>query len=284
MPPRKSPEAWLNVPCFYGAELRYQREAAGLTLEELLKGSFRGISFLSQIERGERRMPEDLAAHVDSRLGTGDFFQRRCEDAARASRNGLPRYFANIPELEKSATTVEDWAPSVFPGLLQTEAYARKLSVTVTPWQEDEEIERKVRARMDRSAFWDQRDRPAYWAILHERLIRQPLLPPEEMAEQLEHIAEVIRASKSVVQILPETTVAHPLMMGMAKLLTFADEPPMVWSEGDFSGQSIDDPALVAGYRRSYDRLRAAALSLEASLALIEDAARRYRDEAQAQH
>lgn len=273
----------MNVPCFYGAELRYQREMAGLTLEELLKGSFRGISLLSQIERGERRMPGDLATHVDTRLGTGDFFQRRCEDASRASRAGLPRYYANIPELEKNATTVEDWAPSVFPGLLQTEAYARKLSETVTPWQEDEEIEHKVCARMERAAFWKQQDRPAYWAILHEGLIRRPLVEPEEMAEQLDHIVEVIRASKSVVQILPETMVAHPLMMGMAKLLTFSDEPPMVWSEGDFSGQSIDDPELVAGYRRSYDRLRAAALSPEASLTLIEDAARRYRDEARAQ-
>ncbi|MFF9480938.1 DUF5753 domain-containing protein [Streptomyces sp. NPDC014733] len=122
--------------------------------------------------------------------------------------------------MEKNAATVEDWAPSVFPGLLQTEAYARKLSATAMPWEEDEEIEAKVSARIGRAAFWKQQDRPAYWAILHEGLIRRPLVTPGEMAEQLDHIVDVIRASKSVVQILPETLVAHPLMMAMAKLLT----------------------------------------------------------------
>ena len=52
----------------------------------MVDGSFRGISFLSQIERGERGMPMDFARHVDERLGTDGFFQQRCEDAARARR------------------------------------------------------------------------------------------------------------------------------------------------------------------------------------------------------
>lgn len=81
MPPRKDPDASASVPCFYGAELRYLREEAGLTLEQLADGSFRGISFLSQIERGERGMPLDLAIHCDTVLKTNGFFQRRCEDA-----------------------------------------------------------------------------------------------------------------------------------------------------------------------------------------------------------
>ncbi|MER5487409.1 helix-turn-helix transcriptional regulator, partial [Streptomyces sp. NPDC002812] len=70
MPARKDPDASANVPSFYGAELRYKRESAGLTLEQLAEGSFRGVPFLSQIEHGERRMPLDLARHVDGKLGT----------------------------------------------------------------------------------------------------------------------------------------------------------------------------------------------------------------------
>lgn len=118
MPAKKDPDASVSVPCFYGAELRYQREQAGLTLEQLAEGSFRGISFLSQIERGERRMPVDLAKHVDERLGTDGFFQRRCEDAARARQLGHPLYFLDVPDLEKQAKALEEWAPHVVPGLL----------------------------------------------------------------------------------------------------------------------------------------------------------------------
>ncbi|MEW1753554.1 helix-turn-helix domain-containing protein [Streptomyces angustmyceticus] len=283
MPPRKDPDASASVPAFYGAELRYQREAAGLTLEQLAEGSYRGISFLSQIERGERRMPEDLARHVDEKLGTDGFFTRRCEDARKARSAGHPQYFADIPDMEKAAISIEDWAPAVIPGLLQTEAYVRELSRTAKPWEEPEEIEVKVRARIKRADIWVREGRPSYWAILREELVRRPLLPAGHMAEQLEHILEVVRSTRSVLQILPETTVAHPLMMGMAKVMAFPDAPPLVWTEGEFSGQAIDYPPLVTSYRKSYDLLRAAALPPEASLAIVEEAARGYRDEAQQQ-
>ncbi|WP_260639403.1 helix-turn-helix domain-containing protein [Streptomyces angustmyceticus] len=281
MPPRKDPDASASVPAFYGAELRYHREAAGLTLEQLAEGSYRGISFLSQIERGERRMPEDLARHVDERLSTDGFFTRRCEDARKARSSGHPLYFADIPDMEKGATAIEDWAPTVVPGLLQTEAYARRLGQVVKPWELPEVIETRVRARVKRAEIWGREDRPSYWAILQEGIIRRPLLPAGPMAEQLEHILDVVPSTRSVLQIVPETTAAHPLMMGMAKLMTFPDAPPLVWTEGEFSGQAIDCPSLVTAYRRSYDLLRAVALPPEASLAIIEEAARGYRHEAQ---
>ncbi|WP_407286977.1 Scr1 family TA system antitoxin-like transcriptional regulator [Streptomyces sp. BP-8] len=283
MPPRKDPDGSASVPAFYGAELRYQREAAGLTLEQLAEGSFRGISFLSQIERGERRMPEDLARHVDEKLKTDGFFARRCEDARKARSAGHPAYYADMPDLERSAATIEDWAPMLIPGLFQTEAYMYRLVEVSTPWRPRAEVEKMVRARLKRAEFWERDGRATYWGILHEQLIRRPMLPPLQMAEQLEHIAEVIRSSRSVLQIVPETTYGHPLMMGLVKIATFSDAPPVIWTEGAYSGELIDYPPLVAKYRKAYDLLRAVAMPPEATLALIEEAARGYRDEAQQQ-
>jgi hypothetical protein len=54
---RKDIDGSESVPCFYGKELRWRREQAGLTLEQLGEGSFYGLSHLSEIERGQRRMP-----------------------------------------------------------------------------------------------------------------------------------------------------------------------------------------------------------------------------------
>ncbi|MET8030190.1 helix-turn-helix domain-containing protein [Streptomyces avermitilis] len=277
MPPRKDPDASANVPSFYGAELRFKRELAGLTLEQLAEGSYRGIPFLSQIERGERRMPLDLARHVDERLGTDGFFERRCEDVRKARQSGHAEYFADVVEMERHAECIEEWAPSLVPGLLQTEAYATAVVHTSLPWLRPETVEKQVRARMDRAKLWKREERPAFWAILHESLVRNPLLPPEEMAEQLEHIAYVMRSTQGVLQIVPETAAAHPMMMGMIKVMTFPDAPPVVYTEGLHSGQLIDFPALVKDYRRSYDLLRATALSPEASLAMIGQAAKDYR-------
>lgn len=281
MPAKKDPDASTSVPCFYGAELRFKREQAGLTLEQLAEGSFRGISFLSQIERGERRMPIDLAKHVDERLGTDGFFQRRCEDAAKARQVGHPWYYADVPDMEKQAQTLEEWAPNVVPGLLQTGAYLWGLIRYEGPEVPPEEAERRVRARLARAELWKREDRPTYWGILRESVIRRTPLPPAVMAEQVEHILDVMRSTRSILQIVPETTSWHPLMQGMAKIMTFADAPPLVYTEGDLTGQIVDYPAHVKEYRRKYDLLRAVALPPEASLALMEEAVRTYRDEAQ---
>ncbi|MFE2882691.1 helix-turn-helix domain-containing protein [Streptomyces sp. NPDC059272] len=278
MPPRKDTDASANVPSFYGAELRFKREAAGLTLEQLAEGSFRGVPFLSQIERGERRMPLDLAQHVDQRLGTDGFFARRCEDARKAKQSGHAEYFADVAEMEKYAESIEEWAPALLPGLLQTEGYIRRVIQSGAPWFRPGDVEKQVRARMERAKLWERDERPSFWVVLHESLIRKPLLPPEEMAIQLDHIGQVINRNQGVLQILPETAVAHPLMMGMIKVMTFPDAPPVVYTEGLHSGQLIDYPALVKDYRRSYDLLRAAALPPETSLVMIEQVAEDYRN------
>ncbi len=249
-----------------------------MTLEQLADGSYRGIPFLSQIERGERRMPMDLAQHVDRKLGTDGFFERRCEDARRARQSGHAEHFADVAEMEPYAETIEDWAPLLVPGLLQTADYARAIMRSAMPWASADEIERMVAARLARAKLFEQEKPPQFWAILDESVIRRPALPPELMAELMEHIASVVKATPSILQIVPQTAAVHPFMMGLTRIMTFPDAPPLVYTEGLHSGQLIDYPALVKQYGRSYDLLRAAALPPEASLAMVEAAAKGYRN------
>jgi transcriptional regulator with XRE-family HTH domain len=271
---RKDIDGSASVPTFYGKELRWKREAAGLTLQQLVEGSFYGPSHLSEIERGARRMPAELAEHVDKALGTDGFFKRRCEDVRKAKRRGHASYFERVLEAEKHAETIEEWCPTLIPGLLQTDAYARAVVRATHPLAPDDEVEEKVSARMARARlFEDDHRTPEYWAILPESLLRQPILPPEKTAEQLERISALARRRRIVPQVLPWNCGPHPLMLGTVMIMTFPDAPPLVYTEAQYSGDTIDDPALVKQYRKAYDRLRAAALPPEASLALIEEAA-----------
>ncbi len=122
---RKDIDGSQSVPCFYGKELRFQREKAGLSMAQLVEGSFYGTSYLSEIERGQRRMPVDLARHVDQTLGTDGYFERCCEDVRRAKQGAHASYFAPIAEAETRAQAIDVWANALIPGLLQTEAYGQ---------------------------------------------------------------------------------------------------------------------------------------------------------------
>ncbi|MEU3528285.1 helix-turn-helix transcriptional regulator [Streptomyces sp. NPDC038707] len=269
----------ISVPTFYGKELRWKREAAGLSLEAFLKGSFYGKSYLSDIERGERRMPLDLARHADRVLGTDGFFERRCEDVQKARRAGHAAYFEKVLEAERHALTIEEWSPMLFPGLLQTPAYARAVVLAAVPMSLDEEVEERVSARMARADLFEvDHHTPEYWVILHESLLTDPILSPEGMAAQLDRIVELAERRRITSQVLLRKCGAHPFMTGSAKIMTFAEAPPLFYTEALHSGDTIDDQALVKEYRRSYDRLRAVALSPEASLDLIKAAAEDYRN------
>ncbi|MCX5160774.1 helix-turn-helix transcriptional regulator [Streptomyces sp. NBC_00264] len=279
MATRKEIDGSASVPQFYGKELRFKREEAGLTLKKLVDGSFYGITYLSEIEHGHRRMPEDLAQHVDQVLKTDGFFRRRCEDVRKARRKGHAEYFDRVLDAEKNAETIEQWSPNVFPGLLQTRPYARALHLAERLPELQKEAEAKVDARLERAQLFERSHRsPQYWNILSESLLRLPILPSQQMAEQLDHVAELTRRGRIFTQVIPWNSGVHPLMLGNALVLDFADAPPFAYTEGQYHGVTVDDPVLVKQYRRSYDLLRATALPPEVSLAMIEKAAEEYRN------
>ncbi|MGW2778096.1 helix-turn-helix domain-containing protein [Streptomyces olivaceoviridis] len=269
----------MSVPTFYGKELRWKREAAGLSLEAFLEGSFYGKTYLSDIEHGERRMPIDLARHADRVLRTDGFFERHCEDVRKARRSGHAAYFEKALEAEKHADSIELWSPIILPGLLQTAPYARALVRSAHPGAVDEWVEQKVTARLARAhIFEDDHTTPEYWAILHESLIAEPILSPPEMTEQLDRIVALAERRRITPQIVPRTCGAYPLMAASIMIMTFPEAPPLIYTEASYSGDTIDDPALVKQYRKAYDRLRAVALSPDTSLAMIKAAAEDFRN------
>lgn len=216
---------------------------------------------------------------MDRVLKTDGFFARRCEDVRKAKRGGHASYFERVLEAEKRAESIEEWCPTLIPGLLQTEAYARAVARAGHPLEPQDETDAKVYARLARAELFDaDHVKPEYWVILHESLLRQPILPPPAMAEQLDRIADLARRFRITPQILPWNCGAYPLMLGSVKTMTFPDAPPLIYTESPYSGGTIDDPAVVKQYRKAYDRLRAVALPPATSLTMIEDAAKDYRN------
>jgi hypothetical protein len=96
------------------------------------------------------------------------------------------------------------------------------------------------------------------------------------MAEQLHHVAQFAEEDRLFLQVLPLSAGAHGMLEGMIRFMTFADAPPVAYTEGPYSGQIIDHPPIVAKATMNYDRLRAAALPFEASLDVVRSVAKEY--------
>ncbi|MEU5207854.1 helix-turn-helix transcriptional regulator [Streptomyces sp. NPDC020742] len=260
---------------YWGAELKRRREEAGLTQEALGRLVFVSGGYIGQFEQAIRKPQLEVAIRIDEVLQTDGFFERTWRKLIDDKR--YPDYFAAAADLERQATRISDCETLIVPGLLQTAAYAQALLLAGNPLAPDEYIEDKVRARLDRAVILKDGTRPTYWAVIHEGLLRVPVGSPVVMAEQVEHIAQLTRERKILVQVVPFAAGAYPIMGKMLKLMEFEDAPPTAYTEGLYSGTLLDDPAVVKRVQHDYDLLRAAALSPEASRALIESAAEDYK-------
>ncbi|PBC63768.1 transcriptional regulator [Streptomyces sp. Tue6028] len=260
---------------FFGAELKRRREDAGLTQVELGARVFVSGGYIGQFEQAIRKPQLDVAQRIDEILQTEGFFERTWRKLIDDKR--YAEYFAEVVELERTATKICEFAPTLVPGLLQTAAYASAVTLANNPFAADDYVEERMTARLERSRILADAARPEYWIVLHENVLRIPIGGKEAMAGQLRHVMETARQHKALVQVLPYEHGAHAAMLGMLKLMEFDDAPPTAYTETSFSGTLVDDPAVVKRTQRAYDLLRAAALSPKASLALIASAAEDYR-------
>jgi len=260
---------------FFGAELKRRREDAGFTQVELGARVFVSGGNIGQFEQAIRKPQLDVAQRIDETLQTDGFFERTWRKLIDDKR--YADYFAAVVELERTATKICEFAPTLVPGLLQTAAYARAVTLGNNPFVTDEYVEEKVTARLERARVLGDATRPRYWAILHENVLRIPVGGPAQMAKQLDHIVALVRQHKVLVQVVPYAQGAHASMTGDLRLMEFEDAPPTAYTETSFSGTLVDDPAVVKRAQHAYDLLRGAALSPEASLPLIESAAEDFR-------
>ncbi|GAA2477180.1 helix-turn-helix transcriptional regulator [Streptomyces gobitricini] len=260
---------------FYGTELKNRREAARMTQQELGRKVFVSGGYIGQFEQAIRKPQLDVAARIDEVLQTDGFFERMCRKLIHNSR--YAEHFAAAAELEALATKLCDFAPTLVPGLLQTAPYARAVTLAMNPFAPEGDVKGKVAARMDRAHILKRPSPPVYWAILHENVLRTPVGGAAIMAEQLEHIVKLAHARTVLPLVIPYDAGAYALLTGMVTLMEFEDAPPTAYTEAVYSGNLLDDPALVKQVQAAYDLLRASALPQEASLTLIESAAEDHR-------
>lgn len=120
--------------------------------------------------------------------------------------------------LERTLDTV------IIPGMLQTPAYAKAISLANQAnrkWTSDT----WVSERRDRQALLDREDQPLQLhALIDEVTIRRMVGGRKVMAEQLDHLIEMRSRPNVAIQVIPLTAGAYGAMSGPLFLLGFPEE------------------------------------------------------------
>ncbi|MFI7338169.1 helix-turn-helix domain-containing protein [Streptomyces sp. NPDC050085] len=258
----------------FAAEARRLRAEAGLSLTRVAESARCDKGYLSRIERGEKFPKEAVVLALDEALGARGLLSKLWYLAVSGS---IVDYARRFMELEARATKMHKFMPATVPGLLQSEAYARELLRSGHPRAPQRIVDELVVARMARQQVLSREDPPLLWAVLDEAVIRRAVGGPGVMAEQLEKVVAAAGQPDVVVQVLPFAAGASGLSGESLTLLSFAHGQDVAYLEGNRIGNLVELTQAVADYSFRYDLVRAKALTPEASIDLIRQAAEDYR-------
>ncbi|MGK8553765.1 helix-turn-helix domain-containing protein [Nocardia gipuzkoensis] len=279
-----------------GRRLRDMRLEAGLSIQDSARLIERGAGTLQRLEKGEAnrirlldiqalcqiydRMDQlpgllELAKVAASRDGEDGLWWYEYGDAIRAD-------FELYVSLEAAASKLTVYRSEIIPGLFQTPDYARTLDILYFPDASPDDIDQRVRVRLNRQRIITRRRNPvAVDLLLDENALRRIVGDPGIMAAALRHLADL--PENVTVRVLP-LSAGFPLGVacGPFVVLDFdrvTGEPPTVYVEGYRGNMYYDRTEAVAQYRETFQTLQRVALSPADSKQMLRRIAREYQGE-----
>lgn len=271
-----------------GAQLRRLREAKRISLEDAGNVIRASHSKISRMETGRVGFKDRDVADLLTLYGVADEEEREALRALarRANTPGwwhdysdvLPPWFEAYVGLEEAATQIRAYEVQFVPGLLQTEDYARAVTLLGHAGEPVRDIERRVGLRMARQEVLNRPDPPNLWVVLDEALLRRPLGDAEAMRAQLRHLLQMAGQPNVTIQVVPFGTGGHAAAGGPFSILRFAelDLPDVVYLEQLTSALYLDKPEAVDKYLLVMERLCMEAATPAASVKTIEEILQEY--------
>ena len=261
------------------AQLRRLREAATLTGEDVAARLGWSPSKVSRIETGQTAIiPGDLRRLLDLYEVSGSERNRLGELGHNAHQRGWWDAYgdtfrpevATLTALEADAESMRWYHPTVLPGLLQTEQYARAVLCAHLFMAPPTRIERRVQARLAGQPILFKDNPPELAVILDEAVILRAIGGPKVQRAQLAHLLEMSERPKISVQVLPFSAGGHPAMTGGFTILRFPGSlEDVVYLENMTSDLFVESEEDVHHYGLAFDHLRTQALGPEGSIAFI---------------
>ncbi|AXG78042.1 helix-turn-helix domain-containing protein [Streptomyces paludis] len=262
-----------------GAALRRLREKKGFTLDEA--GALVNISkaTLSRYEtkEGTVKWPAVDAlcrgydASEDERLTLVELAKgAKIRGWWRSLADPIPESMNLMLALEDEVVREDHYACMYVPGLLQTRAYAEAVHRASEMRCSDQEITHMVDIRMKRQELLARDEPPHVWAVIDEAVVRRVVGGRDVMREQVRYLLDRAREPHITFQILPFETGAHAAAVGSFLILGGpTPELDVVYVDIIGGGLFMEKPEELARYKLAFEYLRAQALDIDASVALL---------------
>lgn len=234
--------------------VKQRRSERSLTQGQLAKLVRVSTSLITSIENGRLVPQPDTAERLDQALG-GDGEVVKAADAAR--EDAAAPWLRPWAVHEEQATMIRTWEPTLVPGLLQTEAYARAVlkAGPYTPAQVDE----MTAKRLSRQAATLRRETPVTLsAIMGEPALRygDPIL----LRGQLDHLLKFGEATGASIRIVPFAAGIHAGLAGAFAMATLAGKRPVGYLDDQLRGRVVADGDDVTALEWTWEALSARAL------------------------
>ncbi len=251
----------------FGAVVRALREARAGTRDDF--GAYVGYSAsqVAMVERGERMPSPRFVARAGEFLGA-----RKAVDAAAAhlERRRYPAWFDDYAEREAAAVSLWSYDTHVIMGLVQTEGYARAVLGARVPVLDDDEIERRVQARLERQALLTRVPPVSLALVIEEWVLRRPVGGLAVLRGQLERLLELVEKRNIAIQVMPTAIESHAGFNGPWTLLETPEREWIAYVEGQPGGLVLQGRTEVSELFQRFGMIRSQALAPRDSVKLIE--------------
>ncbi len=254
-----------------GIQLRRLREARQITPETAGYAIRASRAKISRMESGRVSVKESDIADLLTLYGVTDKDERRAIIglAYQASRPGwwnkysdiLPPWFESYIGLESASDQIRVYEAQYIPGLLQTEDYARAITLQGNGDKSPTDIDRRVKLRISRQALLDHPGPPSLQVVLDEAVLRRNVGGQAVMRDQVQHLTEIAEHPNVTIQIIPFQATDNP-PGGSFTILSFPQRevPDIVYIEQLTSALYLEGHKEVSEYLKLMERLTAEAL------------------------
>jgi transcriptional regulator with XRE-family HTH domain len=267
------------------AELQRIRRDAGKTQEEVARALDWSPSKLIRIEGGNVGISTtDLQALLRYCGITDEARIQELSILARGARGrgwwdpykeDLSPAYSTYLGYELGASLVRSFSPLLVPGLLQTEEYARALTIEYRPTPVAEAVIEVRMLRQDR--VFNREDLPQQHYVLDEAVIRRRVggqRDPGIMPRQLNHLLQLSRRPDITLELIPFERGSHFGMRGEFTVLGFENGPAGVLYLENAQGSdlTVAESDQIASYLEAFEHLRQLALSEDETASFIKEA------------